>query len=513
MKKALTILTGILIAFSSYSQNSNTFSKVNYYFGDSTTNASHIKSIVKIDSGYLIGVTGEYDSTYYDLFIIKTDPNGNILDMYHKTDPNSHYMLNYGKSIIIDQDSNIIVCGSEYIKQPLFRWIGYAIKLNPSLDTLWTTRILYPDTLPGCTGNAPCMMFKAIHETPDGGYIIPGKYYYDCVADINSARTFLIKLDAGGNEEWRRMYMDKKYTYSIDVTNDGGYVFPDFKSQWRITKTDSLGNDSWVTQPNDSVHMIASDLALKDNYVIAVSPFRYNNTDNPYDMKYGLDIVKIDEATGQIIWNKQYRTFDSFHCVTLHQAMEVVLTDNDDIVIAGSVIDQYINGQYYSNRGILFRLNSQGDSLWCRLYDVRRDQDMSQFNDVVITDDGGFLAAGFFKPYDHSYAVGGLLVKTDSMGMAPNTLTLNIQYYLEKQSKNIKVYPNTAENTITFDAGKIASFKEVLLTIYDSKGQKLSQLHLNSAVSKIDIKKYKSGVYFYRLQSNGKEYTGKFMKV
>jgi hypothetical protein len=392
--------------------------------------------------------------------------------------------------------------------------IGYVIKLNPSLDTLWTTRVFYPDSLPSCTGNAPTMVFYAIHQTQDGGYIIIGKYYYDCVSAPESVRTFLLKLDANGNEEWRRMYMDKSYSFSIDVTDDGGYVFPDWYVKWRITKTDSLGNELWITEPNDSIHLVSgSDVYYKDNYVVAIAPFMYNNVSDPYDMKYGLDIVKLDESTGQIIWNKQYRTYKSFGCVTLHQDMEVEISDNDDIIIAATTSEQGVNGQYYANRGLLFKLNSQGDSLWCRFYDVRRDQDLSQFNDVILTDDGGYLAGGFFKPYDHSYGVGALLVKTDSMGMAPNAITLDIGEYLKKQNETIKVYPNPGENTITFDAGKIHSFKDGLLMIYNSEGQKISQIYLNSPVRRINIKKLKPGVYFYRLQSDGKEYKGKFMKM
>lgn len=513
MKKYFLFLLIMFSVFLGFSQNTNTFAKVKYYVGDSTTSSSIIKSIVKIDSGYLIGVTGEYDSTYYDLFILKIDQEGNIEDMYHKTDTNSWYMLNYGKAIIIDRDSNIIICGNEAIMHPSFCWLGYVIKLSPSLDTMWTTRIFYPDTLPDCIGNEPWFNFNAIHETPDGGYIIPGKYYYNCISSPESVRTFLLKLDSNGNEEWRRMYMDKSYSFSIDVTDDGGYVFPDFKSHWRITKTDSLGNELWATQPSSSVIYQASDLICKDNYVVAVAPYMYNNAVDPYDYLYGLEIVKLDQATGQVIWNKQYRTFNDISHVTLHMDMEIVITDNEDIVIAATERPGFFNGQFYDNRGLLFKLNSQGDSLWCRFYDVRRDEDMSQFNDVVVTDDGGFLAGGFVLPYDYSYWPGALLVKTDSMGMAPKAITLDIREYLQKQQGGLEVYPNPAENIITFDIGKLKSLTGGLLSIYNAKGEQLRQLKLNSDVNRLNIKELSPGVYFYQLQHKNETLSGKFIKT
>ncbi|MCF8332328.1 MAG: T9SS type A sorting domain-containing protein [Bacteroidales bacterium] len=501
----------ILIVFSFcrvFGQTPNTYSKVKYYLGDSLSNPFYVKSIVKLDSGYLLGIQGNYE-----LFIVRIDHNGEKLSMYHGSHPKKDFVLYYGKTLLTDKDNNIIVCHNHTLLDSKGLIIGNVLKLSETFDTIWNTTLTYPDTAAGCTGNEPYLILTAMHETLDGGYILTGKYYYNCIRAPESVRTFLIKLDSNGNEEWRRMYMDKSYSFSIDVTDDGGYVFPDFKSHWRITKTDSLGNELWATQPSSSVIYQASDLICKDNYVVAVAPYMYNNAVDPYDYLYGLEIVKLDQATGQVIWNKQYRTFEDIFSVTLHRDLEIVLTGNEDIVIAATDYPFSVNGQYYDARGILFKLNSQGDSLWCRFYDVRRDEDMSQFNDVVVTDDGGFLAGGFVFPYDHSYWPGALLVKTDSMGMAPNAITLDIGEYLQKQQGGLEVYPNPAENIITFDIGKLKSLTGGLLSIYDAKGEQLRQIKLNSDVNRLNIKELSPGVYFYQLQHKNETLSGKFIKT
>ncbi|MGM0613870.1 MAG: T9SS type A sorting domain-containing protein [Bacteroidota bacterium] len=58
----------------------------------------------------------------------------------------------------------------------------------------------------------------------------------------------------------------------------------------------------------------------------------------------------------------------------------------------------------------------------------------------------------------------------------------------------------------------LATEKKRYLHIYNTKGQQVRQLFLHSAVSNVDIKDFSSGVYLYRLLSDGKEYRGKFIK-
>ena len=511
--KKYYILIPIIFSFCTvFGQTPSTYSKVKYYVGDSTTNSSIINGIVKVDSFYYLAINSLDSTNSQSLGVLKTDLYGNVLESYIQHDYNMDYFYYDGKVFILDRDSNLLSCSSTSIHGQ-HRGNGYVVKMNLSLDTIWTKTLVYPDTTPGCIGNEPYLAPAAIHQTSDGGYILTGKYYYNCIRAPESVRTFLIKLDSNGHEEWRRMYMDKSRAFSIDVTPDGGYVFPDFEQHWRIIKTDSLGNELWATQPSNSVIYAASDLICRDNYVIAVAPYKYNNDPDPNESKYGLEIVKLDQATGQVIWNKQYRTFNDISHVTLHMDMEIVIADNEDIVIAATERAGFLNGQFYDNRGLLFKLNSQGDSLWCRFYDVRRDEDMSQFNDVVVTDDGGFLAGGFVFPYDYSYWPGALLVKTDSNGMAPKAITLDIQEYLQKQQRGLEVYPNPTENIITFDIGKLKSFTGGLLSIYDAKGYKVRQLKLSLMVNKVDIGQLSPGVYFYHLQYSDVEFSGKFIKT
>lgn len=504
----------LLFIFKASAQNSNTYARVKYFLGDSVSNHNKICAIARYDSTYYLQVVARDSMGLQSLNVFKTDVGGNVLDHFQEKSSGKVYYSKDGKSIIVDADFNIVSISHYYSIADSIK-VGYLLKLTPDLDTIWSRSIIYPDTLPGCVGNQPFISLYALQLTSDGGYIIVGEYYIDCYYLIDSERVFLIKFDTNGKEEWRRYYPNKRIGRTIEATVDGGIIYPECYFTFRVIKTDSLGNILWETVPNTLHHYSHAEVACKDGYIIAVSPYAYNfdSTSDPYEYKWGLDFCKLDQASGQVIWNRQFRTFDGFRTMYPPPVIPVEILSNDEIIVAGTTDLMMVGNQLYYNKGMLFKLSPQGDSLWCRLYNVRGAEHPSSFKDVVVTDDGGFLAGGYMVPYDYAYANGAVLVKTDSMGLAPGAITLDVQEFLASGRKGIVVYPNPAGRSITFDAGEIQAFSGGDLHIYNTKGQQVLQLFLNSAVNDIDIKDFSPGIYLYRLLSDGKEYRGKFMKM
>ena len=70
----------------------------------------------------------------------------------------------------------------------------------------------------------------AIQLTPDGGYIVAGTY----TAANNYTDLYLMKLDAGGQEEWNRKIGHPDFNEEgqhLSVTGDGGYIISGTTSQ------------------------------------------------------------------------------------------------------------------------------------------------------------------------------------------------------------------------------------------------------------------------------------------
>ena len=199
MKKTLTILTGILIVFSSYSQNPNTFRKIKHFSGDSSKTVEGIQGIAKLDTTYVLFNTVHTDTTSWDILIVEIDRYGNPLNKYYQTDPDKKYMPYAGQAILVDRDTNIVVISS-LIHTNDGQRDGYVLKLTPGLDTVWSNTFMYTDTM-NCQEPAHFRPF-VIEQTPDGGYIVGFKYYIDCIASSSHSRYGLLKLDAAGQEQW-----------------------------------------------------------------------------------------------------------------------------------------------------------------------------------------------------------------------------------------------------------------------------------------------------------------------
>lgn len=89
-------------------------------------------------------------------------------------------------------------------------------------------------------------------ETKDGGYILVGNTRSD--SSYQSEKTWLIKTNSNGEEEWNKTFSKAGYFHSssIQETNDDGYIisgYSDFIDENEFTswliKTDPNGNEEW----------------------------------------------------------------------------------------------------------------------------------------------------------------------------------------------------------------------------------------------------------------------------
>ncbi len=516
MKKFSLLILIIGFALGINAQTPITFNKVKYYFGDSLNSSGVIKSIEKIGSNYYLGIDAYSDSLLYTSYVVKTDLYGiKIAQSPRFGTDSTAFFIGTGNGMIVDSDTNIVIIG-DYIWG---QWGGFAVKLNKNLDTIWTKLYRFPDSLVNYTYPNPRHLFKAVTQTLDNNYMIMGSYFLDSNYYYTDIRPYLIKIDKNGNVLWRKLYPNLLTAFDIAATSDSGFVFTAVRSGYIgsfICKTDKNGNIDWFKQQINTPFLACYDLTVNNDNIVSVVPFEYSGNSDPYEFLFGLNITKTNSISGQIIWTKQYIPMITVQNPTLHQHIEVEVDQYDNIIIAATGTALNYDSSAVSYKGFLMKLNSNGDSLWSHFYAGRNIfEQHSQFNDLVLTDDGGILTGGFWNPPYMNYMQGAWLVKTDSMGNAPGMFTVGIEEgELIIKNVELKIFPNPTSDNLNLLMQENPK-DDLQLEIYNISGQLVMQQQLPAFEKehRVNVQHLQSGVYLVKLVSDSQVvYSNKIIK-
>jgi Domain of unknown function (DUF5122) beta-propeller len=186
------------------------------------------------DGGYILaGQTGSFGSGNWDVYLIKTNSNGDI--QWTKTYGGPDDDL--GCSVEPTSDDGYIVTGGT-MSFGAGDWDVYIIKTNSTGDALWTK--VYGGPL-----EERCHEIK---ETPDGGYSLIG---FTASFGAGEYDFYFLRTDANGDTLWTKTYggTDSDIGEAFHETSDGGYIMVGETNSFGVgggdvylIKTDANGN-------------------------------------------------------------------------------------------------------------------------------------------------------------------------------------------------------------------------------------------------------------------------------
>lgn len=199
-----------------------------------------------LDGNYIIaGITSSFGANGKNVWIVKIDSNGDTL--WTKVYGNNLEDVGYG--VCSTSDGGYVVAG--YINGT-GQWTAgdlWLLKTDANGDTLWTK--VY--------GTGGEDFGFDVYETPDGGYVVAGRYANDM---------WLLRTDASGDTIWTVKYggVGVESALALSMTSDGGYIIAGY--------TSSFGNGA-----ND-LYLIKTepDVGVEENNTIDIRENGFSTT-------------------------------------------------------------------------------------------------------------------------------------------------------------------------------------------------------------------------------------------
>ena len=255
------------------------------------TNGDIGVSIQQISAGgYIIaGSTASFGAGQGDVWLIKTDSSGN--EIWSKTFGGTDWDI--AASVTVTSDGGYVVTGNQSSISAGSTDVGL-LKTDTNGNLLWFRNF----------GGVQEDGGYCVKETSDGELIITG---YTSSFTAGKKDVWLIKTNSEGIQQWSKSFGgdENDVGYSVVQSQDGGYVVAGVTNSFGagsadigLLKTDSLGNLIWITSIGGPNADVATDIMLtSDNgYIITGSTASFGvGLDDVWLVKLEPDITSVEE--------------------------------------------------------------------------------------------------------------------------------------------------------------------------------------------------------------------------
>jgi hypothetical protein len=252
------------------------------------------------DGGYIIAGGSGTDDKHSDLWLLKTDAEG---------DPEWSKIYggdqkDYGYDVLQTADGGYIVVGYRDLTPTCTFGNLWLLKTDAAGDTIWTRTY---------GGDPKADEGDYIQRTDDGNYIIVG---WTNSFSVGEADVWLLKVDSEGDTLWTRTFGGEagEWGTCVQQTSDKGYIITAYTYSfgagdadlWLI-KTDSLGQTAVSEEPADDklnwevTTPIGTEVALR--YEDHPQGFRASIFDS---LGRKVDEIYSSVSTGTITWGEDH---------------------------------------------------------------------------------------------------------------------------------------------------------------------------------------------------------------
>jgi len=416
------------------------------------------------DGGYILfGQTSSFGSGAQDMYLVKTDDQGN--KQWSQTYGRTNW--EFGISAQQTTDGGYILCGA-------YSGLGNdslaLIKTDPTGNVIWNKR--YRGTVDRNVG-------QFVQQTSDGGFIAVGFTGQSFIEHI-----YMIKTDIDGNEQWSKTHFSTGRAKAVGVrqTSDGGYAMIGQTNStgfggkdMYLVKTNSTGDTIWTKTYGTSKDEIGRSLFItSDNGFILLG----------YEDSVGgnLFLVKTDEF-GNEQWINYYggTGWDIGHSVQQTLDGGYILAGRKENTGAGT------NDMY------CIKTDNSGTVEWEYTYPKGF---MSDANSVQQTSDGGYILLGSTTDSIEGIDSDMYLVKITDLGLV---------YISDNEDPKLIVfaYPNpfTEYTIIELNDSKNRIYSMMIL---NSQGQIIKSINrITTGQIRIERDNLISGLYFFKLSTDG----------
>lgn len=393
------------------------------------------------DGGYfLAGTTASFGNGSYEMYLVKTDNNGDTLWTKVIGGANTDWIYDVQET----DDDAIILTGWTDIGNS--NRVPFLVKLDSFGSLLWTKTY-------GRTAMFLDYSF-AVQQTSDDGFIITG-FTDDSNLPGGGIAIYLVKTNAFGDTLWTKVYNNGNsgdYGYDVKQTKDGGFIITGFTSSSGaglqdvfLIKTNSVGDISWSkTYGGGSYDRGNRVIQTEDDGYLVMASTESFSTDST-----DLALIKTD-SSGSVIWAKSYGGVGADSGYEQFGQGEIRQTDDGGFVI----LTRSTSFGNDTNDVYLVKVSNSGTLLWSRIYGGT-DNDYGEAIDVAF--DGGLIICGWTE----SFGTGNsdmYLIKTDSYGNAG----CNSFQIVTNETENLPI--QEAVFNVTINSGALQSLPNFLFS-------------------------------------------------